>query len=57
MNHVKINIKNLPKYDYSNDEEHDDKNDRAYNDNRYAVEGVLKIRLGIVQDYCVITSI
>ena len=40
--------KGLPKYDYSNYKKHDDKNDRAHDNYRDAVESVLKIRLGIV---------
>ena len=47
----------LPKYDYSNYKEHYDKNDRANDDNRNAVESVLKIWLRVVQDYGVITCV
>ena len=47
----------LPKYDYSNYKEHYDKNDRANDDNRNAVESVLKIWLRVVQDYGIITCV
>ena len=47
----------LPKYDYSNDKEHDDKNDGANDDNRNAVESILKIWLRVIQNYGVITSV
>ena len=47
----------LPKYDYSNYKEHDDKNDGANDDNRNAVESMLKIWLRVIQNYGVITSV
>ena len=40
----------LPKYDYSTDKKHDDKNDRAHDNNRNTVESVFKIWLRVIQD-------